>query len=76
MKTVAVVDYGMGNLRSVAKAFEHVAPKARVEISGDAARILATAPINIYKGIAANPEVFTAFIAFMRSRVIRAPTTS
>lgn len=37
------------------------------DATGDAARILATAPINIYKGIAANPEVFTTFIAFMRS---------
>ena len=25
MKTIAVIDYGMGNLRSVAKAVEHVA---------------------------------------------------
>ena len=30
MSTVAVVDYGMGNLRSVAKAIEHVAPEASV----------------------------------------------
>ena len=37
------------------------------DATGDAARILATAPINIYKGVAVNPEVFTAFIAFMRS---------
>ncbi|MFZ4749232.1 MAG: carboxymuconolactone decarboxylase family protein [Phycisphaerales bacterium] len=37
------------------------------DAAGDAARILATAPINIYKGMAANPEVFTTFIAFMRS---------
>lgn len=35
MTTIAVVDYGMGNLRSVAKAFEHVAPKARVIITGE-----------------------------------------
>ena len=41
MTTIVVVDYGMGNLRSVAKALEHVAPKARVEISGEAARIRA-----------------------------------
>ena len=27
MTTVAIIDYGMGNLRSVAKAIEHVAPK-------------------------------------------------
>ena len=37
------------------------------DATGDVARILAAAPINIYKGIAANPEVFTTFIAFMRS---------
>lgn len=33
--TVAVVDYGMGNLRSVCKAIEHIAPKQRVLLSGD-----------------------------------------
>ncbi len=26
MQTVAVIDYGMGNLHSVGKALEHVAP--------------------------------------------------
>jgi glutamine amidotransferase len=39
MTTVAVVDYGMGNLRSVAKAIEHVAPAAKVVISADPAQI-------------------------------------
>lgn len=33
---IAVVDFGMGNLRSVAKAVEHVAPAARVTITSDA----------------------------------------
>lgn len=33
MTTIAVVDYGMGNLRSVAKAMEHVAPRARTIVS-------------------------------------------
>jgi glutamine amidotransferase len=32
---VAVVDYGMGNLRSAAKAMEKVAPDAKVVISAD-----------------------------------------
>ncbi len=32
---VAVVDYGMGNLRSAAKAMEKVAPQAEVVISAD-----------------------------------------
>jgi glutamine amidotransferase len=41
MSTVVVVDYGMGNLRSVAKAIEHVAPQAEVRVSSDAAEIAA-----------------------------------
>lgn len=36
MNTVAVVDYGMGNLHSVAKALEHVAgPETRVRVCSD-----------------------------------------
>jgi glutamine amidotransferase len=41
MSKVVVVDYGMGNLRSVAKAIEHVAPEADVRVSSDAAEIAA-----------------------------------
>ena len=33
MNTVAVIDYGMGNLRSVAKALEHVDPGIRVHVT-------------------------------------------
>jgi glutamine amidotransferase len=32
---IAVIDYGMGNLRSVAKAIEHVAPGAKVAVTSD-----------------------------------------
>jgi glutamine amidotransferase len=39
MASVAVLDYGMGNLRSVCKAIEHVAPKARVLLTADAAEL-------------------------------------
>jgi len=39
MNDVAVVDYGMGNLRSVVKAIEHVAPRARVTLTSDAANV-------------------------------------
>ncbi|HEX7053006.1 MAG TPA: imidazole glycerol phosphate synthase subunit HisH [Burkholderiales bacterium] len=38
---IAVVDYGMGNLRSVAKALEHVAPGAEVRVTGEAEAIRA-----------------------------------
>ena len=36
MSDIAVIDYGMGNLRSVAKAIEHVAPQCTVTITSDA----------------------------------------
>jgi len=32
---IAVVDYGMGNLRSVSKALEHVAPQAEVLVTAE-----------------------------------------
>lgn len=35
MTNIAIVDYGMGNLRSVSKAFEHVAPTATIVITSD-----------------------------------------
>ena len=37
MTAVAILDYGMGNLRSVAKALEHVG--ARPELTNDHARV-------------------------------------
>ncbi|WP_019139637.1 imidazole glycerol phosphate synthase subunit HisH [Noviherbaspirillum massiliense] len=37
MNKIVVVDYGMGNLRSVAQALRHVAPEADVRISGEVA---------------------------------------
>jgi glutamine amidotransferase len=39
MKKIVVVDYGMGNLRSVAQALRAVAPEADIRISGDPADI-------------------------------------
>jgi glutamine amidotransferase len=39
MKKIVVVDYGMGNLRSVAQALRAVAPEAEVLISGEPAAI-------------------------------------
>ena len=37
MKTVAIIDYGMGNLHSVGKAIEHVAPDVHVKVTSDTA---------------------------------------
>lgn len=41
MSTVAVIDYGMGNLRSVCKALARVAPDANVRLAADAASVRA-----------------------------------
>ena len=35
MTDIVIVDYGMGNLRSVQKAFEHVAPAASIAVTSD-----------------------------------------
>ena len=41
MSTIAIIDYGMGNLHSIAKAVEHVAPAdTRVLISSEPDKIL------------------------------------
>jgi glutamine amidotransferase len=55
VSSIAIVDYGMGNLRSVAKAVEHVAPKARVRVSSDAAEI-ARADRVVFPGQGAMPD--------------------
>jgi len=53
--TVAVVDYGMGNLRSVAKAIEHVAPQDRVLVTSDAS-VIAAADRVVVPGQGAMPD--------------------
>ncbi len=40
MSRVAVIDYGMGNLHSVAKALEHVSDKTEIIVSAEAEEIL------------------------------------
>ncbi|MDE3010688.1 MAG: imidazole glycerol phosphate synthase subunit HisH [Pseudomonadota bacterium] len=55
MSHIVVVDYGMGNLRSVAKALEHVAPDQRIEVSGDPARVAAADRV-VFPGQGAMPD--------------------
>ncbi len=62
MKTIAIVDYGMGNLRSVAKAFMHVAPDQRVLITSEVNEIEAADRV-VLPGQAAMPESMAALNA-------------
>jgi glutamine amidotransferase len=53
--SIAVVDYGMGNLRSVSKALEHVAPGVEVAVTADPDRILSCERI-VVPGQGAMPD--------------------
>jgi glutamine amidotransferase len=52
---IAIVDYGMGNLRSVEKALAHVAPSASVAITSDPAVIRAADRV-VFPGQGAMPD--------------------
>ena len=45
MEHIAVIDYGMGNLRSVSKALESVSKGIAVEVTADPDRILSASHI-------------------------------
>ena len=64
---IAVVDYGMGNLRSVAKALERVAPTARVAVTSDPAEVLASDRV-VFPGQGAMPDCMRE----LDSRALRA----
>jgi len=49
---IAVIDYGMGNLRSVSKALEHVAPAASVVVTADPEVILNAGRV-VFPGVGA-----------------------
>jgi imidazole glycerol-phosphate synthase subunit HisH len=52
---IAIIDYGMGNLLSVSKAFEHVAPDAGIVVTSDPAVIAAAARV-VFPGVGAMPD--------------------
>ncbi len=53
--SIAVIDYGMGNLRSVAKALRHVAPDRRVIVTSDT-RAIRDAERVVLPGQSAMPD--------------------
>lgn len=52
MASIAIIDYGMGNLHSIAKAVEHVAGGAAVAVTGKPKQILAADHV-IFPGVGA-----------------------
>ncbi|PWB57207.1 MAG: imidazole glycerol phosphate synthase subunit HisH [Nitrosomonadales bacterium] len=55
MADIAVIDYGMGNLRSVAKALEHVAPQLDIVVSSDPDVIVRAGRV-VFPGVGAMPD--------------------
>jgi imidazole glycerol-phosphate synthase subunit HisH len=52
MSSVAVIDYGMGNLHSIAKALQHAAPEVDVQITADA-KLIKQADRVVFPGVGA-----------------------
>jgi len=61
MGSIVVIDYGMGNLRSVAKALCHVAPDRKVEVSADPATIRGAERV-VLPGQSAMPDCMKGLI--------------
>ena len=55
MATIAVIDYGMGNLKSVSKALMHVAPRHHVVVTDDA-KTIQDADRVVFPGQGAMPD--------------------
>jgi len=56
---IAIVDYGMGNLRSVSQALHHVAPDCKISIANDAQEILRSDRV-VLPGQGAMPDLSSA----------------
>ena len=70
MSTVAVIDYGMGNLHSIAKALQHAAPEVDVQIVTNAEQILRADRI-VFPGVGAMRDCMQALNQSGLSDVIR-----
>lgn len=75
MTTIAVVDYGMGNLRSVSKAIERVAPAARVLVTADPDAVAGAERV-VFPGQGAMPDCMRELDRFgLREAVLGATRT-
>jgi imidazole glycerol-phosphate synthase subunit HisH len=71
METIVIVDYGMGNLRSVAKAIEHVAPAGTRVLVTDEAETITHADRVVFPGQGAAADCMAA----LKGRDLVAPLT-
>jgi glutamine amidotransferase len=62
MSSVAVIDYGMGNLHSIAKALQHAAPGVSVRVTDDRSTILGSDRV-VFPGVGAIRDCMHALAA-------------
>jgi glutamine amidotransferase len=67
---IAVVDYGMGNLRSVSKALEHVAPQAQVLVTAQP-ELIRSAERVVVPGQGALPDCMRSLAASGAREAVR-----
>ncbi len=70
MSTLAVIDYGMGNLRSVSKALEHVAPDTNVVVT-DSTETIRSADRIVFPGVGAMRDCMDELEKRELSQVVR-----
>ena len=70
MRSIVVIDYGMGNLRSVAKALRHVAPDRDVVVSSDA-RTIGAAERTVLPGQSAMPDCMKGLLESGLADIVR-----
>ena len=70
MSSVAVIDYGMGNLHSIAKALQHAEPDVDVKIVADADQILQADRV-VFPGVGAMRDCMQALNQSGLSDVIK-----
>lgn len=75
MSSVAVIDYGMGNLHSIAKALQHADPSVDVKVTQDAATILAADRV-VFPGVGAMRDCMAQLQSKDLVRVIETAATS
>ena len=73
--TVAVIDYGMGNLHSVASALNHVAPNADVIVTSDPAQVGAAERV-IFPGVGAIRDCMAEIKRLRFDELLRAQIAS
>lgn len=70
MTSVAVIDYGMGNLHSIAKALQHAAPQTRVIVTADP-RAMRSADRVVFPGVGAIRDCMAALTERELAPVLR-----